>query len=182
VLWDIGANVGLYSVYAAKKGVQVVAIEPSVFNLEFLVRNICMNELEERILVLPMAVGTKIPCFETLSLASASWGDSGNSYATRNDSRGQVGRFDISYKVPGVPLDSLTSLFGTPAPDHVKIDVDGIEADIVESGARTFSKVTSVLVEVPEIAGSGERIANALASAGLTLGVTARQNQIWFRN
>jgi FkbM family methyltransferase len=181
VLWDIGANVGLYSVYAAKKDVQVVAIEPSVFNLEFLVRNICLNKLENKIWVLPMAVGTPSPSFETLNLASASWGDSGNAFATNKDSLGQEGRFSFSYNLPGIPLDSLTTIFRTPEPDHVKIDVDGIEADIVESGPRVFSRVSSVLVEVPKISGSSERIAEALTFAGLTLRTITRQNQIWFR-
>ena len=37
VLWDIGANFGLYSVYAAKKSkCKVWAFEPSIFNLELL--------------------------------------------------------------------------------------------------------------------------------------------------
>ena len=40
-LWDIGANIGLYSIYAAKtRKSNVYAIEPSVFNLEILIRNI----------------------------------------------------------------------------------------------------------------------------------------------
>ena len=40
VLWDIGANVGLYSCYAAKaRDCQVFSFEPSVFNLEQLARN-----------------------------------------------------------------------------------------------------------------------------------------------
>ena len=50
VLWDIGANVGLYSVYAAKKkNCRVVAFEPSVFNLELLARNIFMNNLQQHL-------------------------------------------------------------------------------------------------------------------------------------
>ncbi|EMN13016.1 methyltransferase FkbM domain protein [Leptospira borgpetersenii str. Brem 307] len=40
VFWDIGANVGLYSIYAAKqKNAKVFSFEPSVFNLELLARN-----------------------------------------------------------------------------------------------------------------------------------------------
>ena len=39
IFWDIGANIGLYSIYAAKyNNVQVYAFEPSVFNLEFLAK------------------------------------------------------------------------------------------------------------------------------------------------
>ena len=46
IIWDIGANVGLYSIYAAKsKNCKVYAFEPSVFNLELLARNIYINNL-----------------------------------------------------------------------------------------------------------------------------------------
>ena len=47
VIWDIGANIGLYSCYAAKKifNSKVFAFEPSVFNLEILARNIHLNNL-----------------------------------------------------------------------------------------------------------------------------------------
>lgn len=40
VVWDIGANVGIYSCYAAKqRNCTVFSFEPSIFNLEFLARN-----------------------------------------------------------------------------------------------------------------------------------------------
>ena len=40
-LWDVGANIGLYSIYAAKKKkCNVFSFEPSVFNLELLAKNI----------------------------------------------------------------------------------------------------------------------------------------------
>ena len=46
ILWDVGANVGTYSCYAAKKmELQVFAFEPSVFNLSLLAQNIYMNNL-----------------------------------------------------------------------------------------------------------------------------------------
>jgi len=54
VLWDIGANVGLYSCYAAKaRGCRVFAFEPSVFNLEILARNIFLNQLTDQITIVP---------------------------------------------------------------------------------------------------------------------------------
>ena len=39
-LWDIGANVGLYSMYAAQKGLKVLAFEPSPANYHLLNSNI----------------------------------------------------------------------------------------------------------------------------------------------
>jgi FkbM family methyltransferase len=49
VLWDIGANVGLYSCYAVKaRDCRVFAFEPSVFNLELLARNIFLNGIADQ--------------------------------------------------------------------------------------------------------------------------------------
>ena len=47
VLYDVGANLGIYSIYAAikHKNLKVYAIEPSVYNLELLQRNIVLNNL-----------------------------------------------------------------------------------------------------------------------------------------
>ena len=48
VFWDIGANVGLYSIYCAKYNKsKVYSFEPSVFNLELLARNININDLRK---------------------------------------------------------------------------------------------------------------------------------------
>ena len=54
VVWDIGANVGIYSVYAAKsRDCRVWAFEPSVFNLQCLARNSYLNDLTEKITLIP---------------------------------------------------------------------------------------------------------------------------------
>ncbi len=60
-LWDVGANVGLYSVYAAKnKKCQVIAFEPSVFNLELLARNLFLNVLQDQVTIAPFALSDGI--------------------------------------------------------------------------------------------------------------------------
>lgn len=43
VLWDIGANIGCYSLYAAARGVTVHAFEPSPVNFRLLTRNAGLN-------------------------------------------------------------------------------------------------------------------------------------------
>ena len=59
VLWDIGANVGLYSIYAAKKhGIKVFSFEPSIFNLKLLGRNCAVNSVSSLITILPFALST----------------------------------------------------------------------------------------------------------------------------
>ena len=50
--WDIGANVGIYSIYAASEinGANVIAFEPSIENYYLLNRNISENKLSKRVL------------------------------------------------------------------------------------------------------------------------------------
>ena len=61
VLWDIGANVGLYTVYAAKTRVKsVFSFEPSIFNLELLGRNCSVNKVEDKVVIFPIALLNKM--------------------------------------------------------------------------------------------------------------------------
>ena len=59
--FDIGANIGLYSIYAAEvKNSSVYAFEPSFFNLEFLARNIYYNKLVQKISIIPIALSAQL--------------------------------------------------------------------------------------------------------------------------
>ena len=61
VIWDIGANIGLYSCYAAKhRNCKVFAFEPSIFNLELLARNIFINKLVDRLTIIPLPLSDKL--------------------------------------------------------------------------------------------------------------------------
>ena len=60
VFYDIGANVGLYSIYAAKKkDTYVYSFEPSLLNLDLLFKNIDENNLNNKISILPIALNDK---------------------------------------------------------------------------------------------------------------------------
>ena len=59
--WDIGANIGLYSVYAAKRyNCKVCAFEPSIFNLELLGRNISLNGLTDNVTIIPIPLTDRL--------------------------------------------------------------------------------------------------------------------------
>ena len=51
IFWDIGANIGIYSIYAAieHNNIEITSFEPSANNLRVLSRNISINKLEEKI-------------------------------------------------------------------------------------------------------------------------------------
>ena len=60
ILWDVGANIGIYSIYASKvKNVRVYSFEPSLLNVELLFRNVQINDLGSRITILPIALSNK---------------------------------------------------------------------------------------------------------------------------
>ena len=74
VLWDVGANVGLYSIYAAKaQNCRVYAFEPSVFNLELLARNIFLNKLQNQITIIPLAVSDQLG-LSFFKMSTTTWG------------------------------------------------------------------------------------------------------------
>ena len=74
ILWDIGANVGLYSCYAAKcRHCRVFSFEPSVFNLELLARNIFINDLVDRVTIVPLPLSDSLNV-NTLNMTSTEWG------------------------------------------------------------------------------------------------------------
>ena len=56
----------------------------------------------------------------------------------------------FEYSVPGISVDSLIEKNMLPPPNHVKIDVDGIEHLILRGAQRALFNVKSVLVEVNE--------------------------------
>ncbi len=74
VFWDVGSNIGLYSCYAAKaRGIRVFACEPSVFNLELLAKNIYLNELVEKVVIVPLPLSDSIKT-STLNMSTMEWG------------------------------------------------------------------------------------------------------------
>ena len=197
VLWDIGANVGLYSLYAAKaRSCRVIAFEPSVFNLEWLARNIWKNELADHIQIVPVALADESG-FQTMSFSTTEWGGANSHFGSEGTAPEHRRYEELKYQIMGLNPDSMVEQGMVSRPDHVKIDVDGIEHLILGGMPKVLKSVKSVLVEVDvAIPGQDETCKKHLKAAGLklkdrnyTIGAdtrtrqqsTAPQNQIWVR-
>ena len=149
VLWDIGANVGLYSCYAAKtRGCKVFAFEPSVFNLELLARNIHLNKLVEKVVIIPLPLTSSFQT-STLNMTSTDWG----ALSTFGESYGDDGK-DMSrifqFSTVGLSMDQAVQILDLPLPSHIKMDVDGIEHLILSGGGTVLKQVTELAIEVNE--------------------------------
>ncbi len=174
--WDIGANVGLYSLYAAKtKHCDVYAFEPSPLNVELLARNIALNEERQKYLrggsicLVPIALSKKTEINDFM-LSSFEKGAALSSFGLDVDHDGQPLTSVMKYKTIGLSMDEAASRLNIPYPNYLKLDVDGIEHFILGGGETVLKQVESVLVEVND--GYLEQAAickNLLEAAGLSL-------------
>jgi len=148
ILVDIGANVGMYTIWAAKtRGARVFAFEPESQNYALLNRNILRNALAGQAMAYCASLADKAG-FGQLALSAFMPGGSVHSYTDK----GEAGAKRPSYLQGSYAstLDTLVAEGVVPVPNYVKIDVDGIEPKIVQGARQTFSNpgVKSILIEV----------------------------------
>ena len=150
IFWDIGANVGLYSCYAAKaRNCQVFAFEPSVFNIELLARNIFLNDLSHQVTIIPLPLTDRLNQ-STLNMTSTDWGGALSTFGQNYGDDGQTLKTVFQFQTIGLSIDDAVQMFKLPMPDFIKMDVDGIEHLILKGGMKVLKNVKSVLVEINE--------------------------------
>lgn len=149
VLWDIGANVGTYSVYAARKGCQVMSFEPSAFNYFVLLKNIHINALDERISAFCMALD-KTSRLNSFKMSFMEVGDSCHTLGDFNGAKDMTA--GLRQAVLTLSIDDFIFNFNPPFPTHIKIDVDGVEEGIIHGATKTLRnpRLKSVLIELDE--------------------------------
>ncbi|MBT7248962.1 MAG: FkbM family methyltransferase [Rhodospirillaceae bacterium] len=151
IFWDVGANVGMYSLFAAKviENIKVIAIEPSIESVYLLNRNIAENGLHDQVCCYPFALSFErgVNLFKHQRI---DFGGSMNVFGVDFAHDGKPAAFEHQYQVFGFKADDLEECFGIPQPNYLKIDVDGIE-HLVARGAKNIlssSKLKSILIEL----------------------------------
>lgn len=170
VLWDVGANVGLYSCYAAKhRNCRVFAFEPSVFNLELLARNTFLNALTGRVTIVPLPLsGTR--AVNTLNMITTDWGGALSTFGESFGYDGKPMKKVFEFSTIGITMVDAVLVLGIPQPDYVKMDVDGIEHLILAGGQEVLRKARGVLVEINDhFEVQAENASRYLREAGLTM-------------
>ena len=168
-LWDVGANVGLYSVYAAKKKkCQVVAFEPSVFNLELLARNLFLNDLQDQVTIMPFALSDGIGS-SMMRMTTTEWGGALSTFGKKVGWDGESIKEVFAFQTFGISMDQAVSVLQIPPPDYIKMDVDGIEHLILQCGPEVLNQVCGVLVEInDDFTEQAEQSRKSLEQAGLS--------------
>lgn len=140
VFFDIGSNIGLYSVYAAsQRNSKVYSFEPSVYSGYILARNILANNLNNKIVASTIAVSPKNDL--TFIDITQSIG-AGNNQILENGTN-LVSGFDLNYILNSGTIDF---------PNYIKIDIDGLDFAVLKSAGNHLKdpRLKSVLIEVDE--------------------------------
>lgn len=196
VLWDVGANIGLYSVYAAKmRNCSVWSFEPSVFNLELLARNIHLNGLTERVCIVPVALSDHLGASK-LRMTTTEWGGALSTFGQDFGWDGGQIRQVFEFQTIGLSMEDAVKRMEIPKPDYIKMDVDGLEHFILKGSPSVLRDIKGILIEVnDDFHEQAEQCQKLLSESGLVLiekrhseiiasstsGFQNSYNQIWGR-
>jgi len=139
VFWDVGANIGVYSLFCACANPcsRIFAFEPQNTNFLRLLTNIHINGFANMISPQFMALSDKNG-FAEFYVANPEAGASGGQLHPVGDG--------AKYEIPMMTGDTFAEMMGV-YPTHLKIDVDGHELGILKGMQNVLSCVQSLLVE-----------------------------------
>ena len=172
VFWDVGANMGVYALYAGlKPGVTVLAFEPAAANYHALNENVAINSMADKISAYCLAFND-ISGLDYLYMQKTAVAEALHNFGGAIDWQNKPFKAAFKQAALGFSLDDFMEQFQPPFPTHLKLDVDGIENKILKGAAKTIAnkRLKSLLVElnIDRIDYCQEVIAY-LEQAGLTL-------------
>ncbi len=152
VFLDVGANIGLYTMMAAKRcgdTGQVIACEPHIGNAFSLMKNCQLNGVSDRVRILVSALSASSG-FDDFNYDSLIPGTSMSQFGSTLDDKGQEINPVLAELKYGVQLDDLIASNRIPVPTIVKIDVDGNEELVLEGmeSLLTRNRPRSLQVEL----------------------------------
>ncbi len=152
VFIDVGACIGEYDIWLTKMGKRCIAIEP--VNFSALYRNVTLNNMEDKILLLECGLGSKKErvYFEKLE------GVTSSSHVNRGA--------DEEPNVEVECLDELYPRLGLRKEDRIiiKLDVEGMEREVIAGGTHFFKEFPHIKVIFEHFPEEGDRIDLALQS------------------
>lgn len=132
IVFDLGANIGLFSCVAASKGCQVYAFEPTPSIIENLKKNQC---LYNDFWIEPYAVcdyeGTAKFYVNSANNSSGDSDTGMNSMILKNSGMEEI-------EVPTITIDAFVKLRGLKSVDFIKADIEGAERDMLKGAFQTL--------------------------------------------
>jgi FkbM family methyltransferase len=170
ILYDIGANVGMYSIYAAAKNVRVYAFEPESQNYATLNHNIYLNALQDKVNAYNIAL-SDASCIGDLFIKEFTIGGALNNFGESINYKKEKFNPGFKQSVTSFKLDDLVYQYQLPKPHHIKIDVDGLEHAIITGSSQLLKEpqLKSILVELNTQLAADNSIIGILESYGFKM-------------
>lgn len=118
---DLGANIGAFSILAASNGCNVLAVEPEPHSISALEKNIELNNMQNKITVVPFGVSN----FNGTCLINDG---GGGSSIKDNVQDGSI--------INIITLDELFSRYNIEKVNVLKVDVEGSEEEIILGASK----------------------------------------------
>ena len=154
IFWDIGANIGLYSIYAALKhqDIEIHSFEPSSSNLRVLSRNISINNLQNKIKINQFPLTNKDKGFQLMMESNFKEGGALHSFGKNLNFEGTKMNVQNNYTIYGFSINYLVNNLDFQVPNYIKIDVDGLEHFILEGANQILNNenLKSLSIEINE--------------------------------
>lgn len=171
VFYDVGANVGAYSLVAAKflgGKVKVYAFEPSFLNFPQLCKNIITNCCQDSIVPFQIALSDKT-AIDVFNYHNLTPGGAIHTLGRAIDYKGDEFQPLLKQPVLAMRLDEFTKYFRAPPPNHMKVDVDGIDFQVLQGAEEALAapSLKTVIVEIKEGDAEAANIIGYLSNKGL---------------
>ncbi len=185
--FDIGANIGVFSVYTAKRfaSISCFCFEPEYSNLQMLKENVITNKILHKVTIYSVAIGNVIGLsrlnLQDLTSGSASHTESKEAIKTTQEGYPVV----WSEGIMSVTLDYICQELGI-VPNALKIDTDGNEDKVLQGAVKTLldERLRSLVLEMPDDKEKELYCRQMLAAAKFDLEWSDKEktrNQIWVK-
>ncbi len=185
IFFDIGANIGIFSLYSAiTKNAYVYCFEPEYSNLSLLKENIINSSLTSKIFPYSLAVGNKL-AITNLHVADFTPGAAVSSISDKKIDKTHEG-FDVIWKegVMEVTLDFVCESLNL-VPEMIKIDTDGNEKNVLLGAENTLKddKLKFIIMEKPSNKEKLDFCYNFLKINNFNeVEISDKRNSFWLKN
>ena len=159
---DVGAHVGIYTLKAARKvGKQglLVSIEPDPYAYKFLVTNVKMNNFDQNVIPINIALADS----EGKAFFYSSARPSRSAYGSLKPfAKIEKKRIEVQVNT----LDGVMKKLRLRHCDLLKIDVEGYELQVLQGAKNTLKNMSMVAVAAYHSEGEVEAVKNFLKSEG----------------
>lgn len=137
VILDIGGNIGLFTQYAYPFASKIYTVEPSKTHLEVLEHMVKFNKMTDKVTIIGKALSNKNGTADFYHPENV----------TMYSLKGEVG--GDKETVETIDMETLFTQYKIKHVDFMKLDVEGVECEIIGSPAfaKVADKIDSMVVE-----------------------------------